>query len=42
MQFLLPQYNTKLTSASKVNAYEYQSSNFIHFYFLCIFKTITL
>lgn len=42
MHFLLPQYKTKLTSTSKINVYEYQSSSFIHFYFLCILKTTTL
>lgn len=40
--FSPPSITTEFTSTSKVNIYKYQSSNFIHLYFLCILKAITL
>lgn len=40
--FSPPSIITKFISTSKVNIYEYQSSNFIHLYFLCILKAMTL
>lgn len=40
--FSPPSIKTEFISTSKVIIYEYQRSNFIHLYFLCILKAMTL